>query len=195
MTGGRADAASDTGGGAPAPLRHIVFYGSLMEGLTLPGKPDLAALGVTRVGPCRVHAALWDTGHGYPALTRPGDPAAGEVLGELWELADAARALPPLDAFEGLYDGDEEGSDYLRVAVRASSRPASRRGCTCGTARRPGWAWSRTGTGAPGSPLPAATGRRRSRLCVVTPPQLLYSSPRVTPDCLRGATFASRSSP
>ena len=96
---------------------RIVFYGSLMEGLTLPGKPDLAALGVVRLGPCRVRARLWDTGHGYPALTEPGAAGAGEVLGELWELTDPERALPPLDAFEGLYDGDEEGSDYLRVPI------------------------------------------------------------------------------
>lgn len=99
------------------PLRLIVFYGSLMTGLTLQGKPDLAALGVTLVGPCRVRAELWDTGLGYPALTRPGDPAAGEVLGELWELADPGRALPVLDAFESLHDSDEAGSDYLRRAV------------------------------------------------------------------------------
>ena len=103
--------------GAPGPLRHIVFYGSLMEGLTLPGKPDLAALGVTRVGPCRVQAELWDTGLGYPALTRPGDAAAGEVHGELWELADAAHALPVLDAYEGLHDGGADGAEYLRVPV------------------------------------------------------------------------------
>lgn len=104
--------------GEAGPLRHIVFYGSLMEGLTLPGKPDLAALGAARVGPCRVRAALWDTGLGYPALTRPGDPAAGEVRGELWRLADPARALPQLDAFEGLHDGGADGSEYRRVAVR-----------------------------------------------------------------------------
>ena len=98
--------------------RLIVFYGSLMEGMTLAGKPDLAALAVTRVGPCRVHADLWDTGLGYPALTRPGDETAGEVLGELWQLVDPARALPLLDAYESLHDGDEAGSDYLRRAVR-----------------------------------------------------------------------------
>lgn len=91
-----------------------------MEGLTLPGKPDLAALGVTRVGPCRVHAALWNTGLGYPALTRPGDTGAGEVHGELWELTDPESALPRLDAFEGLHDGDNDGSEYQRVAVRCA---------------------------------------------------------------------------
>ena len=73
---------------------------------------------MTRVGPCRVRAELWDTGLGYPALTRPGSEAAGEVRGELWQLADPAAALPALDAFESLYDGDEAGSDYLRAIVR-----------------------------------------------------------------------------
>ena len=73
---------------------------------------------MTRVGPCRVHGELWDTGLGYPALTRPGDPAAGEVLGELWELADAARALPVLDEYESLADSDAAGSEYLRSVVR-----------------------------------------------------------------------------
>lgn len=112
------DATSDVGGDAPAPLRQIVFYGTLMEGLGLPGTPDLAALGVTRSGPCRLHAELWDTGLGYPALTRPGDATAGEVLGELWQLADPDRTLPLLDAYESLHDGDEAGSDYLRRVVR-----------------------------------------------------------------------------
>ena len=91
-----------------------------MEGLTLEGKPDLAALGATRVGPCRLRADLWDTGLGYPALTRPGEETAGEVLGELWQLADPAVALAALDAFESLYDGDEAGSDYLRRRVRCT---------------------------------------------------------------------------
>lgn len=108
--------------------RRIVFYGSLMEGLTLPGKPDLAALGVTRIGPCTVHAELWDTGLGYPALVRPGEAAAGVVHGELWQLGDPERALPPLDAFEGIYagdvpgaaagDGDDARPEYLRVLTR-----------------------------------------------------------------------------
>lgn len=102
-------------GGAP---ELIVFYGSLMEGLTLPGKPDLDALGATRIGPCAIPAALWDTGLGYPALTRAGDPAAGTVHGELWALADPALALPPLDAFEGVRPGDDPASEYLRVRVR-----------------------------------------------------------------------------
>ena len=75
---------------------------------------------MTRVGPCRVRAALWDTGFGYPALTRPGDEATDEVCGELWQLADPAAALPVLDAFESLYDGDEAGSDYLRRVVRCA---------------------------------------------------------------------------
>ena len=88
-----------------------------MQGLTLRGKPDLAALGVTRVGPCRVQAHLWDTGLGYPALTAPGCEAAGEVRGELWQLTDPDRALPVLDAFESLYAEDEGGSDYLRHRV------------------------------------------------------------------------------
>lgn len=96
----------------------IVFYGSLMEGLTLPGKPDLGALGARRVGACTIPAALWDTGLGYPALTRAGDPAAGTVHGELWALADPSRALAPLDAFEGVRPGDDAASEYLRVRVR-----------------------------------------------------------------------------
>ena len=88
-----------------------------MSGLALRGKPDLATLGVTRAGPGRVRAHLWDTGLGYPALTGPCGEAAGEVRGELWQLADPDRALPVLDAFEGLYADDQAGSDYLRHRV------------------------------------------------------------------------------
>ena len=101
-----------------APLRHIVFYGTLMDGLSLPGTPDLGELGATRVGRCRLHGALYDTGRGYPALTRAGDPAAGTVLGELWELVDPERALPDRDAYELAYPADESASEYLRLSVR-----------------------------------------------------------------------------
>lgn len=87
-----------------------------MKGLTLRGKPDLAALGATPAGPCRVRATLWDTGLGFPALTDV-DAGADEVLGELWALADPAAALPVLDAFESLYAEHEAGSDYLRHRV------------------------------------------------------------------------------
>jgi gamma-glutamylcyclotransferase (GGCT)/AIG2-like uncharacterized protein YtfP len=90
--------------GAAGP-RQIVFYGSLLEGLPLADKPDLAALGLGRAGPCRVPGVLYDTGEGYPALTR----GVGEVVGELWGPAgggepDAtlgADVLRQLDAFEG----------------------------------------------------------------------------------------------
>ena len=100
------------------PLQSIVFYGTLMEGLGLPGKPDLAALGATRVAPCRVHAALYDTGLGYPALVAAGEAAAGTVTGELWELADPERALPLLDEYESVYPADTSASEYVRLRVR-----------------------------------------------------------------------------
>lgn len=125
----------------------IVFYGSLMDGLTLPGKPDLAALGATRLGPCTVAAALWDTGLGYPALSRPGDPAAGVVHGELWALADPARALAALDAFEGVRPGDDAASEYLRVRVRCLAPDGAEawvyvwNGPPDGLARIPGGSW------------------------------------------------------
>lgn len=119
--GGAAGAPGGAPGSAPAgsaPPEPIVFYGSLMEGLTLAGKPDLAALRAARVGACLVRGVLWDTGNGHPCLTRAGDPEAGVVVGELWTLRDPARALAALDAFEGTVPGDDAASEYLRVRTQ-----------------------------------------------------------------------------
>ena len=129
------------------PAALIVFYGSLMEGLTLAGKPDLAALGARCLSPCAFPGVLWDTGRGHPALTGLGATDAGTVHGELWELADRDAALPPLDAFEGLYDGDDDASAYLRRRVVCDD-PAGVEawiylwnGPTSGFARLPGGSW------------------------------------------------------
>lgn len=103
---------------SPPPPELIVFYGSLMEGLTLAGKPDLTALGAARIDRCLVRGVLWDTGNGHPAMTRAGDPEAGVVVGELWALEEPERALAALDAFEGVVPGDDDASEYLRVRTQ-----------------------------------------------------------------------------
>jgi len=102
------------------PPALIVFYGSLMDGLTLTGKPDLAALAARRLEPCSFRGTLWDTGRGHPCLTALGAGHAGTVHGELWELADPDAALAVLDAFEGTIPGDDVASEYLRQRVTCS---------------------------------------------------------------------------
>lgn len=104
---------ADGADGADGDLRSIVFYGSLLTGLDQLGKPDLKALGVRLVGPCRVRGLLYDTGLGWPALLE----GEGEVRGELWQVGNPAAVLPVLDEFEEIVPGDPAASPYRRIAV------------------------------------------------------------------------------
>jgi gamma-glutamylcyclotransferase (GGCT)/AIG2-like uncharacterized protein YtfP len=100
---------------------HVVFYGSLREGLHLGGEPPFWPL-VRFVGPCRLPGRLYEVGDGsYPGLEL--GPADGDdvVHGELYEVLDDA-ALELLDAWEE-YDPADQGSPYVRVATRLRQPP------------------------------------------------------------------------
>jgi len=83
----------------------LAVYGTLMDGQSYEGRPDVEKLLRSR-GPCRIPGRLHDLGRGYPGLVA-GDK--GEVSGELYEVADP-RTLGLLDAYE-----DDE---YERRRVR-----------------------------------------------------------------------------
>jgi len=99
-------------------IRHILLYGSLRR-----GEANCAALGLAEalrfVRGVRFAGRMYDLGD-YPAVV-PGD---GEVVGELFEVADAA-VIERLDAFEAYRPGDsapydaagDTGSLYLRKVI------------------------------------------------------------------------------
>ena len=98
----------------------LVFYGSLLRGLGLPGEPAREP-GLTFVGPCRVAGELYVVGDGgYPALRLParGAPADAVVLGEAWRVEDL-ETLRRFDDWElGGYSADADAVPYHRVLVR-----------------------------------------------------------------------------
>ena len=105
----------------------LVFYGSLLRGLGLPGEPPKT--GLTFVGPCRLAGELYvvnDTRR-YPGLRLPEDGAAPEavVLGEVWRVDDLTT-LAAFDAWE-LKGHRMEATDapYLRRRVRLLEPDAS----------------------------------------------------------------------
>ena len=107
--------------------RHVVFYGSLQQGLHLGGEPPFRSM-VRLVGPCRLAGWLYEVGDGdYPGLVLDASGADGGdggriVHGELHEVLDDA-VLALLDAWEGFDPAHPETSEYVRRAVRLVDPP------------------------------------------------------------------------
>jgi gamma-glutamylcyclotransferase (GGCT)/AIG2-like uncharacterized protein YtfP len=91
---------------------HLAVYGSLRAGHALPDTPAALRPLLLDAGPCVIAGELFDLGS-YPGLVA----GEGRVVGELFELVDAARALALLDDYEGYRAADPEGSQYLRRRV------------------------------------------------------------------------------
>lgn len=93
-------------------------------GLLRAGESGFARFGLADafrpLGPCVIPGALWDLGR-FPGLVA----GAGEVVGELFELVDAA-VMPRLDAFEDYWPDDPDRSRYDRVQLQLiePDRPA-----------------------------------------------------------------------
>jgi gamma-glutamylcyclotransferase (GGCT)/AIG2-like uncharacterized protein YtfP len=97
---------------------YVAVYGSLMEGLELPGSPELDEYFVDE-GKCDIPGVLYDAGD-YPALVL----GEGNVTGELFRMKDqvpgdrSAKAFELLDRYERYNPHDLKGSLYHRRLVR-----------------------------------------------------------------------------
>lgn len=78
------------------------------------------------LGPATTTGLLYDLGR-YPGLVVGAGPA-GTVEGELVRLADPARSLRWLDAYEGIVPGEHDQGEYRRaeIDVRLPSGPSMR---------------------------------------------------------------------
>jgi len=84
-------------------MRHVFVYGTLRAGEANDIGMAAARRGIaapTRIGPASVHGRLFDFGD-YPGLVV--DPAAGPVVGDVYEIDDALVAV--LDEIEEVYPG------------------------------------------------------------------------------------------
>jgi gamma-glutamylcyclotransferase (GGCT)/AIG2-like uncharacterized protein YtfP len=99
----------------------LAVYGTLRRGEC--NAPLLAA--ATEIGTARISGHLREIGssptrpYGYPALVLDG---AGEVVVELYELADA-ESLAAADELECFDPADEASSEYVRRAVDVIGGP------------------------------------------------------------------------
>jgi gamma-glutamylcyclotransferase (GGCT)/AIG2-like uncharacterized protein YtfP len=99
------------------PPQHVVFYGSLQEGLRLGGEPPFEGL-VERVGTCRLPGRLYEVGDGaYPGLEVLASDVGEVVHGELHRILDPA-VLVLLDEWEEYDPHRPEDSPYVRRVVR-----------------------------------------------------------------------------
>ncbi|HEY2191074.1 MAG TPA: gamma-glutamylcyclotransferase family protein [Actinomycetospora sp.] len=103
--------------GAPDPRTwpsRVFVYGTLQPGASAWWR---LAPGARDWWPAVTAGRVHDTGRGYPALARD---AAGVARGHVVELADPARDLPALDAYEG------PGYRRERIAVYRAANAAER---------------------------------------------------------------------
>jgi gamma-glutamylcyclotransferase (GGCT)/AIG2-like uncharacterized protein YtfP len=91
----------------------VAVYGTLRRGLGLPDLPATVSSIIRDVGPCLIEGELYNLGE-YPGLRL----GRGEVVGELFEVADGHGAFALLDEYEGFDPADPDGSLYLRRRVR-----------------------------------------------------------------------------
>jgi gamma-glutamylcyclotransferase (GGCT)/AIG2-like uncharacterized protein YtfP len=102
----------------------LAVYGTLRHGeWNAPLLAGASYVGTGRIsGRLREMRASATRAYGYPALVLDG---GGEVVVELYELADAA-SLAAADELEAFDPADEAGSEYVRRAVGVSGSPAER---------------------------------------------------------------------
>ena len=91
---------------------HLFVYGSLLS-TAGHANGDRLRDEARLIGPATIAARLYRYSW-YPVAIEGGDPAA-QVHGELYALADPARSLVWLDAYEGLPAGETVGDKYHRI--------------------------------------------------------------------------------
>ena len=91
---------------------HVFFYGTLMCGFSLRRRSDIESF-LRFSGRGSVQGVLYDLGS-YPGMVA----GQGTVVGELYEILQADRLLPKLDAIEGYYPNAPDKSSYLRRRSR-----------------------------------------------------------------------------
>ena len=93
----------------------LAVYGELLSSLDAPQPPELKSRslrsGLVLQGSCWIPGVLYDLGP-YPALV----PGAGQVLGELYEVADPGL-FEELDWFESYDRGRETEPEYVRCLI------------------------------------------------------------------------------
>lgn len=100
-----------------ATCRHLFVYGTLMAGATgalgRAQRQRLARESRSLGAATMTGARLYDLGR-YPGLIQSGE--AGDIVhGEVVQLANPARTLAWIDAYEGVIAGDAARSDYARL--------------------------------------------------------------------------------
>jgi gamma-glutamylcyclotransferase (GGCT)/AIG2-like uncharacterized protein YtfP len=96
-------------------MELVFFYGTLMTPFNRTGRLHIDQH-LAYVGRGAISAALFDLGI-YPAAVPATD---GQVLGEVYELAEPITALRVLDELEGYRPGDPETSLYTRTRTPVS---------------------------------------------------------------------------
>lgn len=91
--------------------QHVFFYGTLMTPFNRPGRTRVSSELVFQ-GRGSIRAALYDLGI-YPAAIPTED--GSRVIGEVYEIRDAATVLATLDEIEGYRANEPERSLYTRV--------------------------------------------------------------------------------
>lgn len=97
-------------------IAHLFVYGTLMSAATDDtGRAERVRLAREgrSLGPATLPGLLYDLGR-YPGLVEAINPT-GLVHGEAFALADPAKSLDWLDAYEGIVPGEHADNEYARV--------------------------------------------------------------------------------
>jgi gamma-glutamylcyclotransferase (GGCT)/AIG2-like uncharacterized protein YtfP len=109
---GLADAAADRP--PRVGIEQVFVYGTLLRGEANAGL--IPAEFIRTVQPATVAGALYDTGHGYPALKLQGPPQR-RVRGECLHIADLPALLEALDRLEEFGGYDDPAPLYYRTLI------------------------------------------------------------------------------